>query len=50
MRQLDHSPMLRISALLCATFLIAAPAFAGGCSGSKDSASETTEQKKEVKS
>jgi len=50
MSKLDHSPMLRISAFLCATFLIATPAFAGGCSASKDSASETTEQKKEVKS
>ena len=44
-------PMFRISALLCAAFLISAPAFASGCSGSKNaSTSESTEQKKNVES
>ena len=48
---LEFSPMFRISALLCAALLISAPAFAGGCSGSKNaSASESTEQKKDVES
>ena len=44
--------MLRISAALCATILLSAPAFAGsgGCQYSQDKAAETTEQKKESQS
>jgi len=42
--------MFRISALLCATLLISAPAFADNCSRHKDASSDTTEQKKEVQS